>query len=336
MAKSALRSLSFALKLAAALLLLAAMFAASMIFGAADVTLKDVWLALSSDSAEKNITILREIRLPREIGAAFVGAALAVSGAIMQGMTRNPLADPGLLGLSAGAYAALAVVLALFDSANYLAVMAACFTGAGIGAVLVFGISSIRRGGFSPLRIVLGGAAISAFLYAIADGVKLYFKVSKNVTMWTSGGLIGTNWNQLQIIIPVILAGLAVSILLSRQLTILSLNEEVSIGLGQKTRAVKAILFLTVILLTGSAVALAGNLVFLGLMIPHIVRPLTGNDYRFILPMSAVAGAIFMLFADTAGRTLNAPFETPVAAIVAMLGLPFFLLIVRKGGNAIR
>lgn len=336
MAKYSFHSISFAYKIAAAMLLLAAMFAIAMIFGAADVTLKDLWLALTTSSAEKKLTVIREIRLPREIGAAFVGAALAVSGAVMQGLTRNPLADPGLLGLSAGAYAALAVTLALFESANYFVTMAACFIGAGTGAMLVFGISSIRRGGFSPLRIVLGGAAISAFLYAIADGVKLYFKVSKSVTTWTSGGLIGTNWSQLQVIAPLILIGLFAAFLLSRQLTILSLSEEISVGLGQKTRYMKGILFLAVIILTGSSVALAGNLVFIGLMVPHFVRMFTGTDYRFVLPMSAIAGALFMLFADTVGRTLNAPFETPVAAIVAMLGLPFFLLIVRRGGTSIR
>ncbi|MBS2971056.1 iron ABC transporter permease [Metabacillus sp. KIGAM252] len=336
MAKKSFYSITYSYKIAAALLLLAAMFAVAMVFGAADVTLKDLWLALTADSAEKEITVIREIRLPREIGAAFVGAALAVSGGIMQGMTRNPLADPGLLGLSAGAYAALAVTLAFFKSANYFVTMAVCFIGAGIGALMVFGISSMKRGGFSPLRIVLAGSAISAFLYAIAEGVSLYFKVSKNVTMWTSGGLIGTNWTQLQIIIPLISVGLLVSFLLSKQLTILSLHEEISIGLGQKTKHIKAILFAAVIILTGSSVALAGNLVFIGLMIPHIVRPLAGNDYRFILPLSAISGAAFMLFADTVGRTLHAPFETPVAAIIAMLGLPFFLLIVRKGGKAFR
>ncbi len=152
--------------------------------------------------------------------------------------------------------------------------------------------------------------------------------------MWTAGGLIGTSWGQLQIIIPFITIALFVALLLSRQLAVLSLSEEAAIGLGQKTGQIKAMLFVVVTLLAGAAVALAGNLAFIGLMIPHIVRVIVGSDYRFIIPMSAVTGAIFMLLADLFGRTVNAPFETPVAAVVAMLGLPFFLLIVRKGGGA--
>jgi iron complex transport system permease protein len=211
--------------------------------------------------------------------------------------------------------------------------MIACFIGAAVGATMVFGIGAMKRGGFSPFRIVLAGAAVSAFLFAIAEGVGLYFKISKDVSMWTAGGIIGTNWSQLQIIIPFIIVGILISIYLSRQLTILSLSEEVAVGLGQKTVLVKTVLFIVIVLLAGASVALVGNMAFIGLMIPHIVRAIVGTDYRFILPMSAVVGATFMLLADTLGRTLNAPFETPVAAIVALLGLPFFLIIVRKGGK---
>jgi iron complex transport system permease protein len=326
-------TLPFLFKFIASVLLLLVTFAVAMVFGAADITIKDVWLALTSNVTNDKITIIREIRLPREIAAIFVGAALAVSGAIMQGMTRNPLADPGLLGLSAGANAALAITIALIPSANYFATMVACFIGASIGAVLVFGISAMKRGGFSPLRIILAGSAISAFLYAVTEGVGIYFKISKDVSMWTAGGMIGTNWGQLRVIVPFILIGIFVSFMLSRQLTILSLNEEVAVGLGQNITRIKTVLFIVIILLAGASVALVGNMAFIGLMIPHIVRFIVGTDYRFILPMSAVVGATFMLLADTLGRTINAPFETPVVAIVAMLGLPFFLFIVRKGGK---
>lgn len=251
----------------------------------------------------------------------------------MQGMTRNPLADPGLLGLTAGANAALAFTLAFIPSANYFGITIACFIGAAIGTLMVFGIGSVQKGGFSPLRIVLAGAAVSAFLFAIADGIGIYFKISKDISMWTAGGMIGTSWSQLQIIVPVIVAGTFIALFLSRQLTILSLNEEVAVGLGQNTTLVKGILFIVIILLAGASVALVGNMAFVGLMIPHIVRAIVGTDYRYIIPMSAVTGATFLLFADTLGRTINAPYETPVAAIVAVMGLPFFLIIVRKGGK---
>jgi iron complex transport system permease protein len=326
-------TISFALKVMIGLLAFIGMFVIAMIFGAADISVKDVWLALTSTASGDKISIIREIRLPREIAAIFVGAALAVSGAIMQGMTRNPLADPGLLGLSAGANAALAITIALIPSTNYFGTMVACFIGAAVGASMVFGIGAMKRGGFSPLRIVLAGSAVSAFLYAVAEGIGIYFKISKDVSMWTAGGTIGTTWGQLFVIVPFILIGILISFLLSRQLTILSLNEEIAVGLGQNITRIKAILFIVIILLAGASVALVGNMAFIGLMIPHIVRAIVGKDYRYVLPMSAIVGATFMLFADTLGRTINSPFETPVVAIVAILGLPFFLFIVRKGGN---
>ncbi|MED4586073.1 iron ABC transporter permease [Brevibacillus choshinensis] len=328
---------SFALfgpKLVISFLVFLAMFSIAIVLGAANTTLLDVWLALTTQTVGEKMSVLREIRLPREVAAIFVGAALSVAGAIMQGMTRNPLADPGLLGLTAGANAALAVTIALIPSANYLDIMMACFIGSAVGAVLVFGMGSLKKGGFSPLRLVLAGSAVSAFLYAIAEGVALSFKISKDVSMWTAGGVIGTSWSQLQIIIPFITVGIILALLLSRQLTILSLSEEVAVGLGQKTMLVKTVLFVVMILLAGAAVALVGNMAFIGLMIPHLVRPMVGTDYRYIIPMSAVTGATFMLLADTLGRTIHAPYETPVAALVAMLGLPFFLLIVRKRGKS--
>ncbi|QJX78382.1 FecCD family ABC transporter permease [Priestia megaterium] len=328
------RFIPFLYKLIGMLLVFIVMFGLSMVFGAADISIKDVWLALSSSSVNEQISIIRDIRLPREIAAAFVGAALSVSGAIMQGMTKNPLADPGLLGLTSGANAALAVTIAFIPSVNYLGITIACFIGATVGAILVFGIAAIKRGGFSPLRIVLAGAAVSAFLYAIGEGVGIYFKISKDVSMWTAGGMVGTSWEQLQIIVPFIVGGIFIALLLSRQLTILSLNEEVAVGLGQQTTKVKTILFVVMVLLAGASVALVGNMVFIGLMIPHIVRGIVGTDYRYIIPMSAITGAAFMLLADTLGRTVSAPYETPIAAVVSMIGLPFFLIIVRKGGKA--
>lgn len=327
-------AIPFIFKLIAGILFLIAMFIVALVFGAADTTLKDVWQALTPNTIGEKATMIREIRLPREVAAVFVGAALAVAGAIMQGMTRNPLADPSLLGLTSGASAALAITIAINPTANYFYIMIACFVGAAVGAILVFGLSSVKKGGFSPFRIVLAGAAVSAFLQAISEGVGLYFKISKDVSMWTSGGIIGTSWGQLKIIVPFIIVGILFSLFLARQLTILSLSEEVAVGLGQKTTRIKAMLFIIVILLAGAAVALVGNMAFIGLMIPHIVRAIVGTDYRFILPMSAIVGAAFMLIADTIGRTINAPYETPIVAIVAVLGLPFFLFIVRKGGKA--
>lgn len=324
----------FIFKFIAGMLVLAGAFAVSMVFGAADITVKDIWLALTSHASSQKVNIIREIRLPREVATIFVGIALSVAGAIMQGITRNPLADPGLLGLTAGANAALAITLSFIPTANYFGITIACFIGAAVGSLLVFGVGAAKKGGFSPLRIVLAGTAVSMFLYAIAEGVGLIFKISKDVSMWTAGGLVGTSWGQLEVIVPFIVGGVLLALLLSRQLTILSLSEEVAIGLGQKIALIKFILMAVIVLLAGASVALVGNMAFIGLMVPHIVRAIVGTDYRYIIPFSAILGAAFMLVADTLGRTINAPYETPVVAIVAILGLPFFLLIVRKGGNS--
>ncbi|MGE7954162.1 FecCD family ABC transporter permease [Lysinibacillus xylanilyticus] len=317
-----------------ALILLAVTVTISLCVGAANTSIQDVYEAVVGQSGGKHYTILREIRFPRIIAAIFVGSALAVAGAIMQGVTRNPLADPGLLGLTAGANAVLALTMAFIPNASYIMLIFACFVGAGIGMMIVYGIGASTKNGFSPLKLVLAGAAVSALLQAIADGTGILFQISKDVSMWTSGGLIGTTWQAL-IIVPFILIGLVLAFIFSRQLTILSLNEEVAVGLGQNTTVIKGIMMFVVVVLAGSAVALVGNLAFVGLMVPHIVRAIVGTDYRFVLPMSAIIGGWFMVTADFAGRMINAPYETPVVAIISIIGLPFFLLLVRKGGRQV-
>lgn len=323
---------SFAFKLFVSLIMFMVMFALAVMLGAKSVSLADIWSAISNPNATgDDISVIRELRLPREVGGILVGSALAVAGAIMQGLTRNPLADPGLLGLTSGANAALAATFAFMPAVGYFGTMVACFIGAAVGVMLVFGIAALRRQNMSPLRMVLAGSAVSALLAAVADGISLKYKISKNVSMWTSGGLIGTTWGQIEAIAPVIALSLIAAILLSRQLTILSLNEGTAVGLGLKTTRVKIVLYVLITLLAGAAVALVGNLAFIGLMIPHLVRVFAGTDYRTILPLSAILGGTFMLFADTLSRMINAPFEVSVAAIVSILGLPFFLFIVRKG-----
>ncbi len=310
--------------------LLAASFVLALTLGAADTGIRDVWQAVFSGSGE-HAAVLRGLRIPRVLAAVFTGAALAVAGAVMQGVTRNPLADPGLLGLTSGANAALALSLALIPGITYTGILAACFIGAAAGMAIVFSVGAASRGGMSSMRLVVAGAAVTAFLQAIADGTGIVFRISKDVSMWTAGGLMGTTPDSL-IVVPFIVAGLIGAMFVSRQLTILSLQEDVAVGLGQRVFLIKAVMMIITALLAGAAVALVGNLAFVGLIIPHLVRAVTGADYRMILPMSAIIGAVFMVLADLAGRLINAPFETPVVAITALIGLPFFLIVVRKGG----
>ncbi|SFB61354.1 iron complex transport system permease protein [Cohnella sp. OV330] len=325
------KKMNFTLAIVVGLIALACMFTISMVFGAKDTTLRDVWLALTTHAVGDQLTVLRELRLPRETAGMIVGAALGVAGAVMQGLTRNPLADPGLIGLSSGANAALAFTMAMMPAVGYFGTMVACFIGAAVGACLVLGIGASRRGGMSPIRMVLAGSAVSLFLYAVAEGIGLAFKISKSVSMWTAGGLIGTTWGQVQTISPFIAIGIIAAIVLGKALTLLSANEEAAIGLGLRTAQIKFVLYAAVIVLTGASVALIGNMAFVGLMIPHIVRMVVGTDYRKVVPMSAIIGSIFILAADTISRTAIGDHELPMASVIAIIGLPFFLFIVRKG-----
>lgn len=301
--------------------------------GARDIHWHDLWLAVSAKAPAGNALMLREIRFPRVAAAVVVGAAFAVSGAIMQGITRNPLADPGLLGLTAGANLALTLALAFMPGINNFGIMIACFIGAALGTVLVLLLASAQKSSFSAAGIILAGSAVTAFLFAIATFVALVTKLSKDVSMWTAGGLIGTTWSHVLMIAPIILLGIVIACLYARNLNILSLNDETALGLGQKLGWSKLVCITLVIILTGAAVALVGNMAFVGLMIPHIVRRLVGVNYRYVLPVSALVGAAFLLIADMIGRTVFAPYETPLVAITAVLGLPFFLFIIYKGGK---
>ncbi|KMY45749.1 iron ABC transporter [Bacillus sp. FJAT-27916] len=317
--------------LLAVLLLFGVTFLA-LSLGAARTTLLDIYEAITGRSGGAYYDILRDIRFPRVIAAFFVGAALAVAGAIMQGMTRNPLADPGLLGLTAGANLALAITMAFLPALTFLMLMFSSFIGAAAGMLLVFGIGMTSKNGLSPLKLVLAGAAVSLFLQAISSSVGILFNVSKDLSMWTAGGLVSTTWDSL-IIVPFIVLGLGGAVFYSRQLTILSLNEELAKSLGQKTTFIKIILMVIVVILAGTAVALIGNLSFVGLFIPHIVRRIVGADYRAIIPMSILAGGTFMILTDFVSRMIFAPLEIPVVALVAVIGLPFFLFLVKKGGR---
>lgn len=307
----------------------------AMAFGAAKIPLTDVKAFLFHTYQNENTLILKEIRLPRIIASGLVGMALAVAGAYMQGMTRNPIASPSLYGITAGASVALSITLAFFGKTNYFIILIVCLMGSVISGLLVFMISLSGKHSLSNNKTILAGAAISTLLYAVSDAISLRFSTSKQMTMWASSGLIGVNWNEILIVLPIIVIGLVIAIVYSRKLTLVSLNEELALSLGENVKVLKIIFFFLVTFLTGSAIALSGSIVFVGLVVPHFVRKLVGGDYGHIVPASIVSGAIFVILADTMARVINAPYETPVTAIMAVVSYPIFLYVVKRGGASL-
>ncbi|GAS82983.1 ferrichrome ABC transporter permease [Paenibacillus amylolyticus] len=313
------------------ILLLALGMALSISFGAADIKLGVVWKAIFDFNPELTPhQIIWEIRLPRILGGAMVGACFAVAGAIMQGMTRNPLADSGLLGLNAGAGFALAICFAFFPGLPFMYIIMYSFIGAGLGVLLVYGFGAASKSGLTPLRLVLAGAAVSAMLSALSEGIALYFRIGQDLAFWTAGGVAGTKWSQLEVMFPWVLAALIAGLLISRSITLLSLGEDIAVGLGQRTGLIKLVGLIVVLILAGTAVSVVGAVGFVGLIIPHLTRKIVGVDYRWIIPCSAVMGSLLLVFADLAARMINPPYETPIGALVALIGVPFFLYLARK------
>lgn len=310
---------------------LALSLAVSISVGAADIGLQSVWEGLFHFDADvTQHQIIRELRLPRALSGAMIGAGFAAAGAVMQGMTRNPLADPGLLGVNAGAGFVLALCFAFWPGMPFHQLILFSFLGAAIGAGFVYGIGSLARGGLSPVRLVLAGAAVSALLAALSEGIAIYFQIAQDLAFWYAGGVAGTTWLQIKIMLPWMAAGLIGALLLSRSITLLSLGEEVAVGLGQRTALVKLLASLTVLVLAGAAVSAVGMIGFIGLVVPHVARYLVGVDYRWIIPCSAILGSLLMVFADIGARMVNPPYETPVGALIALIGVPFFLYLARR------
>ncbi|MBP2623372.1 FecCD family ABC transporter permease [Streptococcus oricebi] len=311
------------------LLVLILSFYASLRWGIPSFSQKELFETLLhpfQESHSQNIII--DIRLPKSIAAVLVGAAFAVSGAIMQGLTRNAIADPGLLGINAGAGLALICAYALFKNLHYSGILLFSLLGALLATVLVFLLSYHPRRGFEQLRLVLSGAMIASLLTAIGQGITLAFNLSTAVIGWQAGGLLGTNWKMLEIIAPFIILGLILSQVFAHQLTILSLNETLAKGLGQKTQQVTFFFLSMVLILSAAAVALVGSLALVGLMIPHFIKSFSGRNYQKILPLSALLGAVFMLCCDLLASYMVG---TPLSALVSLAILPSFLYLMRKG-----
>ena len=264
-----------------------------------------------------------------------VGAALGVAGALMQGVTRNPLASPTLMGLNAGAGLGLACALVVIPDAPFVALIAAAFLGAGLGVGLSLWLGLAAGGASAPLRLALAGAAVSALLGALASGVVIVTEIAQDVLFFTAGGVQGVGWGELGLAAPWIIAGLVIALLASPAVSLLSLGEDVAAGLGARVVLTRAIAAGATLLLAGAAVSIAGQVGFIGLAAPHLARFAVGQDYRRIVPMAGLVGATLLIGADLSARMLNPPYETPVSLLTALIGAPVLIWIARRSGRAL-
>lgn len=318
------------LLLGSALALVGAM-AWSVSVGAANIDIRTVWSAIFAYNPDLTAhQIIQEIRLPRVVVGVMVGACFAVAGAVMQGMTRNPLASPSLLGLNAGAGFFLVLAFAFLPGLSYSSLIVVSFLGAAFGASLVYGVGALSRGGLTPVKLALAGAAVAALLTSLTTGLVIYYDLAQDVLFYTAGGVQGVRWKQVVLLLPWFAAGIIGALVIAPNITILSLGDDIAVGLGQRTGLVKVCGTLVTLLLAGAAVAIAGGVGFIGLVIPHIARFLVGLDYRWIIPSSALLGGLLFVLSDLGARMVNPPFETPVGLITALVGVPFFLYLARR------
>ncbi|PSO66144.1 MAG: iron ABC transporter permease [Cyanobacteria bacterium QH_6_48_35] len=313
------------------LLILLLCFFASLAVGAADISLGSIYTAFTAFDGSTEHLIIRTVRLPRSLIATFVGAALAVAGAIMQGITHNPLASPSILGVNAGAAFAVVVATFIFGSSSLSVYAWFAFLGAGITAVMVYLLGSLGRGGLTSLNLTIAGAALTLFISSITSGILIISqRTLEEIRFWIAGSIAGRELDLFMQVLPYLGVGLLLAFALGRQITTLSLGEDVAKGLGQQTAWVKIAAAVSVVLLAGGSVAIAGPIGFIGLIIPHMSRFLVGVDYRWILPYAPMLGAILLLVADTCARIVIQPQELPVGLVMPLIGAPFFIYLIRS------
>ncbi|MBD7957963.1 iron chelate uptake ABC transporter family permease subunit [Microbacterium sp. Sa4CUA7] len=303
---------------------------ASVAFGVRDVSIAEILRGLSGDTdgiAEAAVVA----RIPRTVLALLVGAALAMSGATMQAVTRNPLADPGILGVSGGASLAVVIGIAFFGLSAPYAVMGVAIAGAAVAAVFVYAVGSLGRGGATPLKLTLAGAASSAAFMSLVSAVLLpRVDVLETFRFWQIGGVGGATWDRIIALLPVLGIGALICLATARGMNSLALGDDLAAGLGENVARTRLVSSAGAIVLCGAATAVAGPIAFVGLVIPHLCRLLIGTDHRWLLPLSALAGAALLVAADVVGRVIARPSEIEVGIITALIGAPVFIWIVRR------
>lgn len=304
-------------------------FAASLAKGSVTIGGEDVWAAIvSQGQAGTQGQIVWNIRLPRALTALLVGVHLALAGALLQGVMRNPLADPHIIGVSSGAGLAGVIILVLFPHQDYL-VTPVAFLGALGAAGLIYLLA--WKGNIRPTRIILAGVAVSAFLNAGISSLLVFFSDRVHgALMWMVGGLAARSWPHVELLWPYTLFGATLALCAAARLNLLGLGDEMARGLGIRVEMSRLCLTALAALLAASAVSIVGLLGFVGLIVPHGARLLVGSDYRYLLPASAALGAAMLTWSDLAARTLFSPVEIPVGIIMALAGAPFFLYLLRR------
>ncbi|MFJ1448232.1 FecCD family ABC transporter permease [Bacillus halotolerans] len=307
----------------------------SVLYGAKQLNADIVFASLFHfDPGTTDHQIIWHSRIPRAAGALLIGAALAVSGALMQGITRNYLASPSIMGVSDGSAFIITLCMVLLPQSSSLEMIIYSFIGSAFGAALVFGLATMLPNGFTPVQLAIIGTVTSMLLNSLAAAISIYFQISQDLSFWYSARLHQMSPDFLKLAVPFFLAGIVIAVSLSKKVTAVSLGDDISKSLGQKKKTIKIMAMISVIILTGSAVALAGKIAFVGLVVPHITRFLVGSDYNRLIPCSCILGGVFLTLCDLASRFINYPFETPIEVVTSIIGVPFFLyLIKRKGGE---
>ena len=321
--------------LLAAVVVLFIVCAVSLAVGARGLSLATVWQALTEFNPDDGDHAVVHARIPRTVLGLLAGGALGLAGAAMQGVTRNPLADPGIIGVNAGAALAVVTGIYLFGVSSLGGYIWFAFGGAAAAAVVVYLIASMGRDGATPVKLALAGAALSAGLYSLMNVIL----VSSQDTLdrfrfWQVGGIAGRDWSVILPGLPFLAAGALIVLCTGRILNSLALGDDLARGLGQRVGLTRGVTALGIVLLCGSATALAGPIAFVGLVIPHAVRFLTGPDYRWILPFSLVLAPGLLLLSDVIGRVVLLPGEVPAGIMTALLGAPVFVWLVRRGKGA--
>lgn len=298
--------------------------------GSVHISFSDIWDSIFNYSKTLELMLVRDVRIPRALSVLFTGGVLGVTGAMIQGVTRNPIAEPSILGVSQGATLVIAIFYALGITISTRNVMIASFIGALITGLIVLAFISKKANNNSIAKILLAGTALSTFFISLTTIVGLLSNQSQMIGFWVSGGFRNAGWADFKLVFFVGVIGLIIAILLSAKINILNLGDDVAIGLGENPEKIRFATLMVMIPMCAAAVAVGKNIAFVGLIVPQIVRKILGEDYRKNIPCSFLVGAVLLTYADIAARMLLDPYETPIGVFTALIGIPFFISLVRK------